>query len=91
MEIKFSCLGFELLLVAELLLDLLGVKAPVMEGIAELPRGEPVEGFLSFSPAVLVGFNPLPKLKACSSEDCPPSCGTIYENKLWTALQRSAA
>jgi hypothetical protein len=44
--IEFRGPGFELLLAADLLLDLFGVKAKVVEGIAELPRGKPVEGFL---------------------------------------------
>jgi len=39
MGIKFSRPGFELLLPMNLLLNFLGVKMPVVEGIAELPRG----------------------------------------------------
>jgi len=83
MGIKFSGLSFELLLLTKLLLNFLGVKMPVMEGIAELPRGEPVQGFLDFFEilaAVLVGSNYLPNLKACSSKNRPPSRWSVHKN-----------
>jgi hypothetical protein len=88
MEIKFSCLGFELHLATKLLLNLFGVKMPVVEGVAELPRGEPVQGFLELFEilaAVSVGFDHLPNLKPCSGEDRPPSCGSVHKNDPWAA------
>jgi hypothetical protein len=86
--IEFRGPGFELLLAADLLLDLFGVKAKVVEGIAELPRGKPIEGFLELFEilaAVLIGFDYLPNLKACSGEDRPPSCGSVHKNDPWAA------
>ena len=88
MGIEFRGPGFELLLAAELLLDLFWVKAKVSEGIAELPRGKPIEGFLEFFEilaAVLIGFDHLPNLKPCSGEDRPPSCGSVHKNDPWAA------
>jgi len=88
MGIKFSGPSFELLLPTKLLLNFLGVKMPVVEGIAELPRGEPVQGFLDFFEtlaAVLVGSNYLPDLKACSSKNRPPSRWSVHKNNPRTA------
>jgi len=88
MGIKFSGPGLELLLPTKLLLNFLGVKMPVMEGIAELPRGEPVQGFLDFFEtlaAVSVGSNHLPDLKACSSKNRPPSRWSVHKNNPRTA------
>jgi hypothetical protein len=86
--IEFGSPGFELLLAADLLLNLFGVKAKVSEGIAELPRGKPVESFLEFFEilaAVPIGFDYLPDLKACSGEDRPSSCGSVHKNDPWAA------
>jgi hypothetical protein len=88
MEIKFSRLGFKLPLATKLLLNLFGVKMPVVEGVAELPRGEPVQGFLELFEifaAVSVGFDHLPNLKPCSSKDWPPSRGSVHKNDPWAA------
>ena len=83
MEIKFSCLGFELPLATKLLLNLFGVKMPVVEGVAELPRGKPIKGFLELFEiltAVPIGFDYLPDLKACSGEDRPSSRGSVHKH-----------
>jgi len=88
MGIKFSGPSLELFLPTKLLLNFLGVKMPVMEGIAELPRGEPVQGFLELFEilaAVLVGSNCLPNLKACSSKNRPPSRWSVHKNNSWAA------
>ena len=88
MGIKFSGPGLELLLPTNLLLNFLGVKMPVVEGIAELPRGEPVQGFLELFEilaAVHVGSNYLPNLRTRSSKNRPPSRWSVHKNNPRTA------